>query len=173
MTEMNIALQFQRLLQASGEGFVWSARQVPDPRRYLHPPVGLGEWSATRHIFHLVFYEQTFALPAMRWWLAEPPQPLPGLDEEEAWGEGKEAVESLLTEFQKVRDEQLALLAQFTGPVWNTSRMFYSGPVTLAWLVTKTIQHTADHTNGLLRIALFWDFVEAQNQPGAQAIPKS
>ena len=31
------------------------------------------------------------------------------------------------------------------------------GPVTLSWVVSKTYQHTAEHTGDILRIALFWD----------------
>jgi hypothetical protein len=42
-------------LVRSGVGFAWAMRQVPADRLGLTPPAGLGEWSALRHLFHLVW----------------------------------------------------------------------------------------------------------------------
>jgi len=154
---MNLSQWFHDQLQASADGFIWGARQVPGTRRLLQPPEGLGEWSATRHVFHMVFYEQTIALPSMQQWLGEGCPSLDGLDEDVAWVEGKDDFEGLLAEFHKVRTEQVALLPKFDDPTWNTTIETNWGPVTLAWVVSKTYQHTAEHTNDVLRIALFWD----------------
>lgn len=165
MTIMNFSQWFQDQLQTSADGFIWGAQQVPVARRLLQPPEGLGEWSTARHIFHMMFYEQSYALPSMRQWIGEPRLSLEGLDEDVAWGEGKDDVEIMLAEFKKVRIDQLALLPMFGEKAWNTSCETIWGPVTLAWVVSKTYQHTAEHTSDVMRIALFWDdFVEWNKQ---------
>jgi hypothetical protein len=46
---MDLSQWFQEQLQASAEGFIWSVLQVPEARRNLQPPIGLGEWSAARY----------------------------------------------------------------------------------------------------------------------------
>jgi len=153
---MNSSQWFHDQLQASADGFVWGAQQVPHARRNICPPEALGEWTAARHIFHMVFYEQNIALPTMQQWLGKP-RPLEGIAEEVAWGEGRDNVEGLLAEFKKVRDEQVQLLAKFDELAWNSTRETIWGSVTLFWVVSKTYQHTAEHTGDILRIALFWD----------------
>ncbi len=54
------------------------------------------------------------------------------------------------------RAEQIKLLAQFGSTAWEATRKAAWGEVTLRWLVTKTYQHTAEHTHDVLRMALFW-----------------
>jgi hypothetical protein len=153
---MNLSQWFHDQLQASAVGFVWGAQQVPNARRNIRPPEALGEWTAARHIFHMVFYEQNIALPSMHQWLGKP-LPVEGVAEDVAWGEGSDNIESLLAEFKNVRDEQIQLLAKFDDLAWNSTRETIWGSVTLLWVVSKTFQHTAEHTGDILRIALFWD----------------
>jgi hypothetical protein len=78
-------------------------------------------------------------------WLGKP-LPVEGVEEDIAWGEGNDNIESLLTEFTKVRDEQIQLLAKFDESAWNSTCETIWGPVTLSWVVSKTYQHTAEHT---------------------------
>lgn len=165
---MNLSQWFRDQLQASADGFVWGAEQVPSPRRNVQPPAGLGEWTAARHIFHMLYYEQTIALPSMRQWLGDACPSTDGLDEDVAWAEGQKNVESLLAEFRKVRVEQVALLPRLADAVWNAVHETVWGPVTLLWVVSKTYQHTTEHTNDVMRIALFWDrFVALQKAKDA------
>ena len=159
---MNLSHWFHDQLQASADGFVWGAEQVPIARLYLQPPEGLGEWTAARHVFHLLYYEQTIALLSMRQWLGAECPSTDGLDEDIAWNERKVNVESLLAHFRQVRAEQIALLQKFDDIAWHTTREAVWGPVTLLWVVSKTYQHTAEHTNDVMRIALFWDVFEAR-----------
>jgi hypothetical protein len=153
---MNLSEWFHDQLQATADGFVWGAQQVPNARRNVRPPGALGEWTAARHIFHMVFYEENIALPTMYQWLGKP-LPLEGVAEDVAWGEGSDNVENLLAGFTKVRNEQMQLLARFDDLTWNSIRETIWGVVTLRWVVSKTFQHTAEHTGDILRIALFWD----------------
>src|SRR5512137_1188891 len=89
---------------------------------YAQLPDGLGEWTAARHAFHMVYCEQTIALPSMRQWLGDACPSMDGLDEDVAWDESQANVEDLLADFSKVRMEQVALLSQFDVAAWNTMR---------------------------------------------------
>ena len=40
------------------------------------------------------------------------------------------------------------------------------GPIPLLWLVSKTYQHTNEHTSDVLRMALFWDYYAREEQAG-------
>jgi hypothetical protein len=153
---MNLSVWFHDQLLASADGFAWGAQQVPNARRNIQPPKALGEWTAARHIFHLAYYEQNIALPSMHQWLGKP-APVEAIDEDIAWGEGSADIDSLLADFKKVRDEQIQLLARFDDQAWNSTRETVWGTEPLSWVVSKTYQHTAEHTSDILRIALFWD----------------
>jgi len=72
-----------------------------------------------------------------------------------------QAVESLLAQFREIRAEQIALLLKFDDALWEETRRAVWGPVTLRWVVTKTYQHTAEHTHDVLSLALYWDAVVA------------
>jgi hypothetical protein len=157
---MNLSQWFNNQLQASADGFVWGAEQVPVERRFLQPPAELGEWSAARHVFHMVYYDQNFALPGMQQWLGGPGVVTHELDEGAAWSNAQD-VERLLMDFREARSAQIALLSRFDDKLWNETRETIWGPKTLLWVVSKTFQHTCEHTDGVLRIALFWDFFAA------------
>ena len=154
---MNFSQWFSEHLQASANGFVWGTGHVPEARRYIQPPKGLGEWSVARHVFHLWYYERTIALPSMQQWLGGTIPNLDDTDEDVDWSNTQENVESLLEKFRAVRSEQIVLLPKFDGAVWNETREAVWGPVTLLWVVSKTYQHTAEHINDVMRIGLFWD----------------
>ncbi len=157
---------FSTHLDTSAEGFLWAVDQVPPERRLLTPPKGLGEWNVARHVFHMLYYEQHIALPSMKIWLGEPfTLTDEEYDEDAAWGNGKE-IEPLLADFRAVRAEQLVLLPNFTEQLWEESRSAVWGDVTLKWVVTKTFQHTNEHTHDVLRLALFWDMylLSTQNE---------
>ena len=152
---MDLSQWFSHQLQSSAEGFAWAVEQVPVERRLLAPPRQLGDWSAVRHVFHMLFYEQTIALPSMRQWLGGPRLLVDDLDEEAEWEKGH-LLEKLVADFRQVRTEQIAWLPQFDAALWHAARRTVWGAVTLRWVVTKTYQHTAEHTHDVLRLALFW-----------------
>ena len=153
---MDLSVWFQSQLQASAEGFIWGVEQVPQERRYVQPPQPLGEWTAARHVFHLLNYERTVAIPSMHQWLGKP---CPSVDDDEdiAWGGGQE-LDNLFAQLRAVRAEQIALLPRFENTLWEERREALWGPVTLRWVVSKTYQHTCEHSHDVLRLALFWDF---------------
>jgi hypothetical protein len=163
-----VAGWFREQLQGLADGFVWGAMLVPDERRDVVPPAGLGEWTAARHVFHLVHYEQTIALPSMRQWLGEGKPDVSGPAEEVAWRRADRDVGRLIAAFRSVREAEIALLDAFDGDAWVSSRPTLWGPMSLGWVVTKTFQHTAEHISDVMRIALFWDMFAAQ-QPARGA----
>jgi hypothetical protein len=159
---MDLSQWFHEQLQTSADGFAWAVEQVPTERRYALPPLPLGTWSAVRHAFHMFFYERTFALPSMRQWLGGPRPDVFGLSEEAAWADGPARgsdpdLDGLLASFREVRAEQVVLLSEFDGSAWDEARSTLWGPVTLRWVVTKTCQHTAEHTHDVLSLVLYWD----------------
>jgi hypothetical protein len=148
---------FDKHLQASADGLVWGVEQVPAARHYCQPPSHLGEWSVARHLFHMVYYEQKIALQVMREWLGAPTLVYEDA-EEDAWQTAQAVtVEQFLTQFRAVRNEQLVLLPLFKESTWYKEHKTFGGSVRLLWVVSKTYQHTVEHTNDVLRMALFWD----------------
>jgi hypothetical protein len=160
---MNLSEWFDRQLQASAEGFCWSVKQVPAERRLAQPPRPLGEWTVARHAFHMVYYERTIALPSMRQWLGDPCPTVDDDDEDTAWDDNQD-IDSLVAQFQAVRAEQVALLPQFEPALWEDRRDAVWGSVTLRWVVSKTYQHTCEHTNNILQLALFWDVMARRQE---------
>lgn len=158
----NVAEFFHDQLETSRSQLVWALEQIPVHRREISPPADLGEWTAGRHLFHIVHYERDFALPAMRLWLTEIDAWTPSMDEAKAWGNGQ-ALGLLIEQFHSGREAQIDLLSRFGQTAWDERHITIGrwGSVTLRWLVSKTLQHTASHISALLEIALFWDALEA------------
>ena len=159
MASDDLAAWFDQQLQASTAGFIWAVEQVPPERRSRRPPNlwGLGEWTVLRHMFHLIVYEETMALPSMRQWLGDPMPAVEEGDEDIAWGAGHE-LDSLLVRLNAVRAAQRALLPHFDREQWEEGRAAIWGTVSLHWVMSKTYQHAAEHTSDVLKIGLFWDF---------------
>lgn len=160
---MPLSPWFHRQLQTSTEGFLWAVEQIPQERHYLLP--GPNRWSVARLVYHLRCYDQLIGLPALRQWVDEPLSliGLTGDAEEDAareeanWsnGEGHE-VQAMIADFKKLRAEQLALIQHFRELTWSEERDALWGSVTLQWVVTKTYQHTLEHTDEILRLYLWW-----------------
>lgn len=132
---------------------------IPLERRLLRPPAPggfarLGDWSAHRHLFHLVHYDRYFALPALQ---SAVDGRLAATERQSEVGTYDERVscEDLIGELQALRREQHNLLSRADGDAlaktvepWGKSAL---------WSVAKTVQHTAEHIHALASIALFWD----------------
>ena len=155
---MDLSAWFTTQLNNGAEGFIWAVEQVPPERRWLAPPKLLGEWNAARHVFHMLYYEENAVVPCMKIWLGQSPAPNEiDIDDDSAWNEGQD-LQTMLTGFRRVRAAQLELLPNFNDQLWHETRPTpYWGDVTLLWLVSKTFQHTAEHTHDIMRMALFWD----------------
>jgi hypothetical protein len=156
---------FARRLAETAAQLTWAALLVPEARR--HTPVG-ENWSPARIIYHMLHYERDVALPAMRQWLGGSPVADEAFEAEDAHWEAEGQAMSfaaLLDGFNGVRAEQVALAPRLAG-LWDEARptgwdMPGVEPTTLRWVVSKTIQHTFEHSNELMRNSLFLDRMQA------------
>ena len=153
---MDLSQWFDYQLRSTLDGFIWAVHQVPKERLYTLPPTPLGEWSAAQHVFHMLEYEERFALPSMYQWLGVPP----GIPEEGEKGieQNPPQIEEKLSQFERVREAEISMLPKFDSITWSTiQKTTFWGDVSLYWLVCKTYQHTVEHTHNVLGLTLFWD----------------
>ncbi|HSB00788.1 MAG TPA: DinB family protein [Anaerolineales bacterium] len=153
---MELSQWFDYQLRSTLDGFIWAVQQLPIERLSVSPPVPLGEWPATQHVFHMLDYEKRLALPTMHQWLGKPGVIAPTVEGDSE--HGFPGIDEMLTEFRQIRNSEINLLAKFNPADWNTiQKTTVWGEVSLYWLVCKTYQHTVEHTHDVLRLALFWD----------------
>ncbi len=151
--------QYTTLLRTSLDQLEWALSRLPETMLTIAPRPG--RWSAARIVFHLLCYEQRIALPTMRQWLGDPAPPA-HLQEEDAaveerdWADGADhPLTTMLADLRVVRADQIGVIAQVEGTAWQEERAALWGAVTLEWVVTKTFQHTLEHTDEILRNVLW------------------
>jgi hypothetical protein len=68
------------------------------------------------------------------------------------------SLQILLDRFHVVRKKQIDILSKITENQWTEKRPNTNwGNVTIEFIITKSIQHTLEHGNKILRNVLFWD----------------
>ncbi|MGC9778340.1 MAG: DinB family protein [Candidatus Heimdallarchaeota archaeon] len=161
-------------LEETAQILDWAMKLVPEERLLEIPPHSshskasedvkryFGSWSAYRIFFHLIHYEENVALPNMLLWLDKSQH-----IERKCGGETKayqEALEkridleTLLDSFHKVRKKQIDVINNIPDKLWIEKKPNTNwGNVTVEFIVTKSIQHTLEHGNKILRNVLFWD----------------
>jgi hypothetical protein len=154
---------FHYQLQASAESFTWGFSQIPADLQNQLPvePGYLGTWQPLRHVWHVTEYERCLALPAMQQWLGAPLPPGDAFkDDDDTWAAVLDKSPAVLTaSFCKVRQEQIALLGQLASVDWETPRQTLWGNRPFSWVAAKTLQHTYEHTDTLLRMGLWWEHI--------------
>ncbi|MCK5045685.1 MAG: DinB family protein [Candidatus Heimdallarchaeota archaeon] len=152
----------------------WAMKSVPDERLLEEPPHSthpnasedvkryFGSWSAYHILFHLLHYEESAALPNLTLWLEESEQMKRRCGgEKEAYQEAlmnELSLQTLLDRFHVVRKKQIDILNKITDAQWTEKRSNTNwGNVTIEFIITKSIQHTLEHGNKILRNVLFWD----------------
>jgi hypothetical protein len=164
-------------LEATANTLHWAISCVPVDRLLKEPPHGehprsdqgfrtyFGKWSAYRHLFHLVHYEESYALPTMRHWLGGPLPEVdlmfPDLDQEESlWKREKKKapnLAALLQRFYSIRKEQIEVTRSIPLEDWTEESVSTAlGKVSAEVVVMKTIEHTLVHGKTILRNALYW-----------------
>ena len=147
-------------LQASTENFLWAVEQIPRERLYLAPRTD--RWPIARIVYHLTHYEQHIALPSTLQWLGKPrpiveTQQEYDREEDLQWNDGQNHdIAQLTADFKAVRFQQFEVLSKCTEQMWNEERDVVWGHLPLKWVVTKTYQHTLEHTDEVLRAYLWW-----------------
>ncbi|MDP9236612.1 MAG: DinB family protein [Chloroflexota bacterium] len=129
----------------------------------LVPGAPADDRTVSMNLAHLAIYEDVMALPLLRSF--EPAFDIAsarrGGDESwflnEAIALSKEPIVSILDRLRGARREQIELVQALgeerlnhgTTPLWPDPQH------TAGWVATKTFQHTWDHGNAILRVALF------------------
>ncbi|NHJ48019.1 MAG: DinB family protein [Asgard group archaeon] len=161
-------------LEETAQIIDWAMKLIPDdrlledPPHFTHPNASedvkkyFGSWSAYRILFHLLHYEENSALPNIVLWLDESEH----LDrrcggESKAYKEvleNRTNLKELLDRFQEVRKKQIKAINKISNKMWTEKKPNTNwGNVTVEFIVTKSIQHTLEHGNKILRNVLFWD----------------
>jgi hypothetical protein len=162
---MNWNAWFRTQLHSSAEGLLWAFAQIPSERYGSCPPAPhyLGTWPPARHLWHVLHYERCLVIPSMRQWIDQVPAPSDSdwPDDDVTWAAAWAAgVADLPAQFQSTREEQMQLLDVVRPADWQTMRTTIWGEKPLSMVVTKTYQHTLEHCDTLLRMALWWDDAE-------------
>ena len=147
-------------LQASADTFVWAFSQIDLSLRLAFPPAPefLGTWEPARHFWHVTEYERCLALPSMLQWLDCPPPPENAWpDDDDIWVKVRDrSFECFISAFRAIRREQILALERLAFTDWNLSKKTIWGIRPLSMVVTKTLQHTYEHGDTLLKMGLWW-----------------
>ena len=140
------------------------------PAQWTHtPPPGSpeGAWSMAMNLAHMVVYEEQLATPVLEAMSAggNAQDLVPGGGEEWLLGGAtaiaSEPIETLAARLRAVRERAIAIVESTPADLFNQPRtMLWSGrnggkPLALSWVATKTFQHTWEHGNAILRVAMF------------------
>ncbi len=162
---------FRLQLQSSADGFVWAFGQLPKDYHFLMPPNPdyMGTWPPIRHIWHVAGYERCLVIPSMRQWFETPvPNDIIWDDSNQGFAAAQEAgLQGIVEHFLQVRRQQIEMLDELTNVDWEAARATLWGNQPLKMIVTKTYQHTFEHADTLLRMALWWK--EPSADPADQA----
>ncbi|MFK7802735.1 MAG: DinB family protein [Anaerolineae bacterium] len=157
---------FRYQLQASADGFVWAFSQISPQLQDSLPPAPdlLGDWSPVRHVWHVTEYERHLALPSMKQSLGGPmPNGEAWVAVDNAWDDVQNRGFDLLTsEFRDVRQQQIDLLDKLIDTDWDAPQGTVWGHKPLSMVVTKTFQHTYEHSDTLLKMGLWWEAAQEQ-----------
>ena len=159
---------FRYQLAASADGLEWAYAQIQAEYRAQIPPDPpyFGTWPPARHVWHVTEYERYLALPSMYEWLDIQPPDDDWPDDDAAWAAAQsKGIDGLVAEFRRVRQQQIDLLDRLADLDWNEPRKTLWGSKPLSMVVTKTFQHTYEHGDTLLRMAIWWKEEPTSEQP--------
>jgi hypothetical protein len=157
------------LLRESAETLISAARSVPPAFTHANPDyLPVDAWTVAMNIGHMIVYEAQMANPVLEamakggngvgaaksdvesWFLAD------------AEATSLEPLDSLLTRLSEARHNAIAIVESFDDVRWSApvtpmwSRRAAPGTMrSPAWVAAKTFQHTWEHGNAVLSMALF------------------
>ena len=129
----------------------------------LPPTVAAGAWTVAMNLAHLTIYEESMALPVLRSFD-------PGFDPlgkprggDESWfyndalALSAEPIEAMLGRLRSARRRQIDLVEVLGETRLNSgvTPLWPEPEHTAGWVATKTFQHTWEHGNAILQVALF------------------
>ena len=136
------------------------------PARWHHalpPEVAPDAWTVAMNLAHLTIYEENVALRLLRSFAPgfDPAGERRGGDEawfyNEALALSAEPIEQALWRLRSARQEQIELVESLGETRLNSgvTPLWPDPQHTAGWVATKTFQHTWEHGNAILRVALF------------------
>lgn len=152
-------------LRAATDDFAWLVRGIAQEQA-AYKPSG-SEWSIHEHLSHVRDMEQEVYLPLLRW--ATVPEMLDPLDyNRRDWHENRyqplEPISAIMSDIQRMRDEELAIFRDMPDMIWSRWRTDTRwGPLTCQWVAELMYRHALDHLQGLM--ALKQDLNLAALQP--------
>ena len=155
-------------LQSSLAIVRWAAQQVPDRWTHAIPDYYASDaWSVARNLAHMTIYEEGISAPVLRALAAggDGSGAIRSPREEFLTGAealSEESVADILRRLMVCREEQIEVISgyedeRFNAPatiLWATGQ-HGTPPHSAGWVATKTFQHTWEHGNAILRMALF------------------
>jgi DinB superfamily len=156
-------------LRSSLATIEWATRVLPpqwtNALREHYPP---DSWTVTMNLAHMVLYEERLAVPMLES-LAEGND---GTDRVQSVSEqypdavllAEEPMDELMRRLRAARERQLAIVGAMDARRLNAPATEHWGKVdpnmgarahSAGWVAMKTFQHTWDHGNAILRMALF------------------
>ena len=153
-------------LRQSLDTVEWAVGWIPPS--YTHEiPEGTspGEWGAAMNLAHLIVYDEEIANPVLAS-LAEggdgvgaTKSHLEQWFQPEAEAMAPDPIAALAGRFATAHKRHIEIVESFSDERFNTpvTPLFTRGETLRApgWIATKTFQHTWEHGNALLRLALF------------------
>jgi hypothetical protein len=147
----------------------WAARGVPEGFAHaLMPQQPADAWAPARNVAHLVVYEEGIAAPVLESLAAGGDGAGAMRPELASWFEPDaaaledEGIEPLLARLRAVRERQVAAVGAIDGARFNECYapvfplpVHGSPPHSPGFVAMKTVQHTWEHGNAILRAALF------------------
>lgn len=144
----------------------WAVARIPSAYTHAMPAdTPPGEWNAAMNLAHLIVYDEEIANPILAA-LAEGTDGVGATKSHlEQWFQpnaeamAPDPIEALVQRFGATHRRQIEIVESFTEERFNTpvTPLFTRGETLRApgWIATKTFQHTWEHGNALLRLALF------------------
>jgi hypothetical protein len=157
-----------RRLRDSLATLEWAVANVPARWTHALPDyVDPAEWTVARILAHVAVYEESAAAPVLEEMAAGRDGSAVKFSGEgslaEAEALAREPLDVIMARLRAARQRQIAAVTSFNHerinapltPLWSGSGR-HGGPLQPAgWVATKTFQHTWEHGNTVLRVALF------------------
>jgi uncharacterized damage-inducible protein DinB len=119
-------------------------------------------WGVAMNLAHLALYEEHWPAPVLEAIASGTPEPpatnSDEADERDAAALVAEPLEAILDRLRAARRRQIDALQAMTDERFEgaTTHRWGRGPHTAAWVAAKTVQHTWEHGNSVMQLALFY-----------------
>jgi hypothetical protein len=168
MTMFSVSETVERL-RGSLATIEWAVERVPDKWTHALPDFYPGDaWSVAMNLAHMTIYEEKISGPVLRALAAggdgvgATPSPAENWFLDDAVALSHAQVGEIMRRLVAGRAEQIASVAGYdedrfnarVTPLWASGR-HGAPPHSAGWVATKTFQHTWEHGNAILRMALF------------------